>query len=486
MIEALFRAAVQGCLLALVVWALSRLLPARARTRCWLWWLVLAQFAFGWLAFAPVSLGTPEALAESPFARALQPQTGTGMPEVSVGISEESFPSLLAILWIAGVVTVIGSRVVGTIQLLRLRRAATPAPEAIQRLARRIAAEMGLSAPPPVLLSNAIGSPAAFGLFRPCVLLPNHPDTLDENDLEMVLTHEIAHLVRRDPLFALVPEIAVAVFWFFPPVYLVRREWTIQRELACDEAVYERTACPTKAYRRLLLKVVQADGGRMPKGAFGATADFHCLKRRLLAGPPTNAGRTTGTLAILLVAALSFPIALQAPRREAGLLRNASFESGRIMPDSWIKVGDIEGVDYRWDDGVAHTGNRSLSIRKRADRYFPIARWTQTIPYDGRSKAIEFSGWVKTKDAYKAVLDVEFESRKGDTTHQWAAYIGAERLGDLPANHDWQLTGGTVPIPKGTETIVLSLQMYGPGQVWLDDVSARFLAKVPASREYPE
>lgn len=483
------RTAIQGCLVAFVAFLVTRgWRRLRAESRAWIWWLVLAQFAFAPFWFAPLRLGTSERFAEHPVAQtvarwtSLEPTGGAVLGRASTGLPT----GWLAALWGVGALVVLSGSVRGTLALIRLRRSAEPASEPVQAMARRLAAEAGLPTPPPVLVTDAIGSPAAFGLLRPCILLPHHHEDLSGEELEMILTHEIAHLLRRDAWLALVPEIATILFWWFPPVWLVRREWTVQRELACDGIVYERIACPAKDYRRLLIRMVEGDRNRVPKGALGATADFRCLKRRLAADRPASRNRLAGALAVGLLLVLSLPVSFASPPRESGLLANAGFERGESDPAGWQIGQRIDKVRYAWADDAAHTGKRSLTIRKRLDRYFPIAEWIQTVPYDGRSAAVEFSGWVKTENAYKAVLDVQFNTDEGFSTHGWVAYIGVKKDGDPPANHDWKLLGGSVKVPKGTKSISLALQMYGPGQIWLDDVSARYVSRATVSQDDPK
>jgi len=80
----------------------------------------------------------------------------------------------------------------------------------------------------------------------------------------------------------------------------------------------------------------------------------------------------------------------------------------------------------------------------------------------------------------KAILDVQFNGAPDPTTgrptstHHWVAYIGAKSLNDPAATHDWKKYGGVAAIPAGTKTIELEFEDYGPGKIWLDDVSARY------------
>jgi len=159
-----------------------------------------------------------------------------------------------------------------------------------------------------------------------------------------------------------------------------------------------------------------------------------------------------------------------------GTIFTDSCETGEDVPSGWEKGADITGVEYIWDRQAGSDGKSSLSIKKTADKYFPIAEWRRTEKYDGKSKKIEVSAMVKAQDAGKAVIDVLFlDSKGGWIKHQWISYIGAKRAGDKPVTHDCKKYSGEAEIPSNTETVVVGLQMYGPGQVWFDEVKARYV-----------
>jgi len=151
-------------------------------------------------------------------------------------------------------------------------------------------------------------------------------------------------------------------------------------------------------------------------------------------------------------------------------------ETGTGAPMGWIRGAAVEGVTYLWDKNTAQDGKASLSIKKTSQRYFPIAEWSHAFPYDGTSPILNVSAMVKADKVSKAILDVQLLSGPGKDgwQHQWAAYIGAKEQGDPPATHDWKEYSGTVEIPKGTKRIIIGLQMYGPGQVWFDDVKVEY------------
>ena len=159
------------------------------------------------------------------------------------------------------------------------------------------------------------------------------------------------------------------------------------------------------------------------------------------------------------------------------LLKNPSFKDG---PNGWGTGANPETVEYTVSDKGGVNETQAARIHKTADKYFPIAEWTQRLEYDGKSPAIELSAQVKTKDARKAVLDVLFLDDKDEwIKHEWAAYIGDQRGDPQPLTHDFQEYKGTVAIPPNTESIVIGLQDYGPGDVWFDDVKAVYRNELP-------
>ena len=162
----------------------------------------------------------------------------------------------------------------------------------------------------------------------------------------------------------------------------------------------------------------------------------------------------------------------------ASFLIKDGFESGKQVPDGWESGAKIPGVSYVWDKETAFEGKASLCLSKTAKRYFPIAQWSRSVAHDGEPAKLEVAAQVKAKRMTKAVIDVQFMDARGRMLrHEWAAYIGAKKANDPPADHNWKRCTATVAVPKGTEEMVIALQVYGPGTVWFDNVTARYAGR---------
>jgi bla regulator protein BlaR1 len=110
---------------------------------------------------------------------------------------------------------------------------------------RRSAASLPLNSPVPIMSSPGRSEPGVFGVFRPCLLLPegitNH---VTAAQLEAVLAHELCHVRRRDNLKAAVHMVVEALFWFHPLVWWVEARLMEERERACDEEVLRAASDP--------------------------------------------------------------------------------------------------------------------------------------------------------------------------------------------------------------------------------------------------
>jgi RNA polymerase sigma-70 factor (ECF subfamily) len=157
------------------------------------------------------------------------------------------------------------------------------------------------------------------------------------------------------------------------------------------------------------------------------------------------------------------------------LVKNPGAEQGRDSPADWSQGAAVKGVEYIWDRKFGFNSNASLCLNKTDQRFFPVAQWFQVIDRTGESPQLEVSARVKAEQVTKAVLDVQFLGGKGNSSHQWAACIGGQKDGEPSANHDWKIYSGRVVIPKNIKKIQIGLQIYGPGKIWFDDVTAIYV-----------
>ncbi len=99
--------------------------------------------------------------------------------------------------------------------------------------------------------SENVVSPFVLGVIKPKIYLPFD---ISEQDMEMVIAHEKAHLKRKDHLWKPFGFILLSLHWFNPIMWLSYKILCKDIELACDEKVAESLSNEQRAdYSQALL-----------------------------------------------------------------------------------------------------------------------------------------------------------------------------------------------------------------------------------------
>lgn len=77
-----------------------------------------------------------------------------------------------------------------------------------------------------------ISSPFVCHLFRPTIVLSNAP--FSDKEFTYILLHELQHIRNRDILSKYVSQILVCLYWWFPPVWVYRRQIDMILEMRVD------------------------------------------------------------------------------------------------------------------------------------------------------------------------------------------------------------------------------------------------------------
>jgi bla regulator protein blaR1 len=168
-------------------------------------------------------------------------------------------PGIVAILWLAGFVTVIG------LWWLRWRRVAAAIRGAVPvshgrevEILRRVEEKFaGIRSPISLRSSQTSLEPGIFGILRPLLLWPaGISHQLQDAHLEAILAHEVQHVRRRDNLAAAMHMVVEASFWFHPVVWWLGARLVEERERACDEEVL-RLGNEPEIYAESILKTCE-------------------------------------------------------------------------------------------------------------------------------------------------------------------------------------------------------------------------------------
>ncbi len=202
-----------------------------------------------------------------PVTRPMPPQTSSRRIDLSAW--------LIPVIWFAGAATLLARFAINLRALYRLRRASDAVTDDgllanVARFGRRVR----------LWRNDAIGAPVTWGIVRPIILVPAGFEELPAESRDAVIRHELAHIQAHDFLMRGLAEIARALIWFQPLVWIMWRQLREEQELACDNCVLAAGG-RASAYAKLLLDWDEHRG--VDSSIAVGISDRSCLKRRLYA-----------------------------------------------------------------------------------------------------------------------------------------------------------------------------------------------------------
>ena len=174
----------------------------------------------------------------------------------AVGRSEASDLSWrLAVggVWLGGIGVSLLLLVAGLWKVHLLRKRSLNVSGGVEtKLLGELCRRMNIRRPPQLLVSPQARVPFLAGVRRPAIVLPAGYGHWPSNRLEIVLTHELIHLARRDVFWEIAARLALVPAWFHPLAWFALRRLRIERELACDDAVLLQGAPPADYAEQLV------------------------------------------------------------------------------------------------------------------------------------------------------------------------------------------------------------------------------------------
>ena len=280
----------------------------------------------------PAAVAPPQTGIIVRIAHMLPPDMTPAAPAVTVAAPLETiiksppvkwWPFVVAAVWLLGCAILLARLIAANIAAGAAQACwhATPVSDpAILGLLRECCGEMHILHRPTILITEVVRAPAAAGVWRPRILLPDGLfDTLSLAEQRAILLHELAHLRSRDIAVSWLLAILHIIHWFNPMLWLAFARMKADREGARDAMVLSlicrlegRDA--SSRYSQTLLKLIEriapqpstllaattlagmVDGTNHPLAA-GFFGNRRGLKRRLdmIARFPRGSGRLNWT-----------------------------------------------------------------------------------------------------------------------------------------------------------------------------------------------
>ena len=359
-------------LAGLVLLAIRLLRIQSSAIRHLFWVLVLIKPIVGFAVSSPISLYSfvfpvadgPVVESASIFAAvsvAANPAVTTPQPASQIQGAELGLFGLFALAWLAVALLLVSRLLVGFGALLYLRRTASlqhegPLCDALATASddadyRRVVR---------VATSDAVQSPLLTGVLRPLILFPTQlADKLQQEQLVMILVHELSHLQRLDNLTLLLQRLVQSALFFHPVVWLCGSMLRREAEQACDDAVIRVTGRSTQ-YADGLARVAEMarvpTGRSLPMNAFAATESHLSMRiKRLLGdrlGSISMSSRVIGLLTLALLGFFCLPTvsAQQGRDAEETLLHQLAEAVSQIDDPEFVRIAGTTPTERTEED----------------------------------------------------------------------------------------------------------------------------------------
>ena len=474
-----------------------------------------------WLAHDPVSGKTigfddpsdiaPDSLTnglnESSAVRLTQHAGSTESSHPSTWFFSFEYPTLLFTLWLTGVVVFLGWLSRTWLVARRLYKSCVPLNDPqVHRHCHDLCHHFGIKSKPDLSVSRVACSPLLVGNFSPRIVFPADTlENLDDDQLRLVIAHELSHLKRRDLWWSWLPTVVQILFFFHPFVWAAKTRWLLSREMACDELVLSVTGKSATSYADALINVSrcmgQPDSGQIANTAFGSTCMVQTsftLKRRIQAmknftnhtSISLHTAIAFGLTALLVVVPwqpvqrqlVAVAPSVTAPVSTAAIpgsvdVNNLNFEETNAngFPVGW--GGGGKGYELT-SSPDAHRGESCGQIQSVVDAdQLNFGSFTKGIMLsiaDYRGKRLRFSGYLKSDieaDAWAGLwMRVDGESTS----------VSFDNMNNRPVKGktDWTEYSVVLDVPEEATNINYGFLLAGAGTLWGDDLEIEVVGNI--------
>jgi beta-lactamase regulating signal transducer with metallopeptidase domain len=297
-----WNSALLGCLITPLVWSITP--PVTV--------FVPARFLFA--AAAPSTIEQSREQSPTPSPSGIDAKASQLTDDPSRDRTVPTTGQILLYMWLAGVLflAIRFGRQVRCARRLARRTTRVSHPR-LSALLTDATSSLRIRREVSVRQSSNVDIPLVTGILHPVILLPASASEWTEDELRIVLLHELAHVHRGDIAVRAVSMIACAIHWFNPLVWMLAGLSIRDAELAADDLVLYAGVRPS-TYADALLNLAgsvfqfPAVQPAMPFARRGGLADrVHAILRE--SHRRTDAGRFTrvalfgGSCSIALLAA---------------------------------------------------------------------------------------------------------------------------------------------------------------------------------------
>lgn len=168
----------------------------------------------------------------------------------------------LVLVWAATVLFLSFRLIRSWLQLAAIEHECEPTvSKKLKQYIKNTAIKLDLSSIPMLKVSKKVMVPAAYGFFKPTVLLPlSLISHIPQDQLEAIIKHELCHLKRNDFIHNIVQLFADILLFFHPGIRWMNNDIRHIREQCCDQLVLSHET-ETLTYAKALTNIAEFSNG---------------------------------------------------------------------------------------------------------------------------------------------------------------------------------------------------------------------------------
>ncbi len=263
--------------------------------------------------------------------------------------------------------------------------------------------QLGVTKAVEIFESALVKTPMTVGSLKPIILFPlGAVAGLSSEQMEAILAHELAHILRKDYFFNIVQSIVEILFYFHPAVWWLSNTIRNERENCCDDIAVSISGNSLSYAKALVnLQELHAHSPILAMGFSGKNSKNQLLNRvkRLLNQPQTKSNimeKLVATCFLLLVLALtSFS---ENRKEESGISNQVSGTDGQNIETTdsskstnsykdglgtFTYIDDKENVKWQMRDGEIvqlNINGKEITEKEFPKYYASLKKWKTSIP----------------------------------------------------------------------------------------------------------
>jgi beta-lactamase regulating signal transducer with metallopeptidase domain len=325
-----------------------------------------------------------------------------------IGHYFEGHLPLIALIWLFGFALFLLRLLLQVSQIYYLKtRLNFPPDEYWTELKDALWQKSGLLRAVGLAESAMVRTPVVVGHLKPLILFPvGLINRLDPAEVEAILAHEIAHVIRQDYLFNILQSVVESIFYYHPAVWWLSAAMRREREMATDSLAIALTGNAVRYAKALVLIQELAYFPLSPALAFAGarksqlfTRVQHILKIKHSTSLAMEKFISAAAFCLLLVGLVY---------AQSGSLSKSGQPNQTSEKPNWTAADSTAGI---WE-GELKNNELCLTMTRRAHR----SHWSthECYPLSAFSALPNGNGaFTMTREAGTITFKGSFEGREG-------------------------------------------------------------------------